>query len=78
MHLAVRGRGKWFPQCASDGPVAANALCTNTFSILDKNILQFAQIYFGNLRKYILAICTTTFWQFAQIHLGNLFSLVCF
>ena len=27
VHLAVRGRGKWFPHCASDGPVAANTLC---------------------------------------------------
>ena len=23
VHLAVSGRGKWFPQCASDGLVAA-------------------------------------------------------
>ena len=31
VQLAVRGRGKWFPQCASDGPVAANALCYSSY-----------------------------------------------
>ena len=58
MQLAVRGRGKWFPQCASDGPVAANALWTNTFCDFDKYILQFGQIN--------LSIWTNTFYNLDQ------------